>query len=234
VLELHKFEADVEELVESAQKEDKIENKLKDIIKSWDKMKFEFEMHKDTPILTETTEIVELIEQHGMDIQTMLSSKDVAEFKETVEKWRMYMKTLEIVIDKWKKVQNDWKILRPIFIESEDIRAQLPESTVVFTKVNEDWRDMMLEAYEEPGVIAAATAEGRLDKLNIFESEIESCNRALADQLESKRKLFPRFYFVSTEILLTILSNGGNPEKVNEYMGDCFDGMGLVIFEETE
>ena len=166
-----------------------------------------------------------------MDIQTMLSSKDVAEFKETVEKWRMYMKTLEIVIDKWKKVQNDWKILRPIFIESEDIRAQLPESTVVFTKVNEDWRDMMLEASEEPGVITAATAEGRLDKLNIFESEIESCNRALADQLESKRKLFPRFYFVSTEILLTILSNGGNPEKVNEYMGDCFDGMGFVIFE---
>jgi len=169
-----------------------------------------------------------------MDIQTMLSSKDVAEFKETVEKWRMYMKTLEIVIDKWKKVQNDWKILRPIFIESEDIRAQLPESTVVFTKVNEDWRDMMLEASEEPGVITAATAEGRLDKLNIFESEIESCNRALADQLESKRKLFPRFYFVSTEILLTILSNGGNPEKVNEYMGDCFDGMGFVIFEQVE
>jgi dynein heavy chain len=119
-------------LVESAQKEDKIENKLKDIIKSWDKMKFEFEMHKDTPILTETSDIVELVEQHGMDIQTMLSSKDVAEFRETVEKWSHYMKTLEIVIDKWKKVQGDWRILRPIFIESEDIRAQLPESTVVF------------------------------------------------------------------------------------------------------
>jgi len=132
VLELHKYEADVEELVESAQKEDKIENKLKDIIKAWDKMKFEFEMHKDTPILTETTDIVELVEQHGMDIQTMLSSKDVAEFRDTVEKWSHYMKTLEIVIDKWKKVQSDWRILRPIFIESEDIRAQLPESTVVF------------------------------------------------------------------------------------------------------
>lgn len=62
VLELQKYEADVEELVEGAQKEDKIENKLKDIIKSWDKMKFEFELHKDVPILCETTEIVELVE----------------------------------------------------------------------------------------------------------------------------------------------------------------------------
>jgi hypothetical protein len=62
----------------------------------------------------------------------MLASKDVAEFKETVEKWRNNMKTLDIVIDKWKKVQAEWKILRPIFIESDDIRAQLPETTVVF------------------------------------------------------------------------------------------------------
>lgn len=64
--------------------------------------------------------------------------------------------------------------------------------------------------------------------------EIESCQKALNDQLESKQKIFPRFYFVSKEILLTILSNGGNPEKVNEFMGDCFDGMNFVKFEETE
>jgi dynein heavy chain len=232
-LELQKFEVDVEELVEGAQKEDKIENKLKDIVKAWDKMKFDFEVHKDVPILAETTEIVELVEQHGMDIQGMLASKDVAEFKETVEKWRNNMKTLDSVIDKWKKVQSDWKILRPIFIESDDIRAQLPESTVIFQKVNEEWRELMIEASEEPGVIAAATAEGRLEKLKTFEAEIETCNKALSDQLESKRKLFPRFYFVSQEILLTILSNSGNPEKVNEYMGDCFDGMGFVVFDET-
>jgi hypothetical protein len=35
----------------------------------------------------------------------MLASKDVAEFKETVEKWRNNMKTLENVIEEWKKVQ---------------------------------------------------------------------------------------------------------------------------------
>jgi dynein heavy chain, axonemal len=232
-LELQKYEVDVEELVEGAQKEDKIEHKLKDIIKAWDKMKFDFEVHKDVPILAETTEIVELVEQHGMDIQGMLASKDVAEFKETVEKWRNNMKTLDSVIDKWKKVQSDWKILRPIFIESDDIRAQLPEATVTFQKVNEEWRELMIEASEDAGVISCATADGRLEKLRTFEMEIETCNKALSDQLESKRKLFPRFYFVSQEILLTILSNSGNPEKVNEYMGDCFDGMGFVVFDET-
>jgi dynein heavy chain len=85
-------------------------------------------------------------------------------------------------------------------------------------------------------VIPACTAEGRFEKLKMFESEIEVCQKALNDQLESKQKIFPRFYFVSKEILLTILSNGGNPEKVNEFMGDCFDGMNFVRFnqEQTE
>jgi len=37
--------------------------------------------------------------------------------------------------------------------------------------------------------------------------------------------MFPRFYFVSNQALLDILSNGNNPPKVDEYIGDCFDGM---------
>jgi dynein heavy chain len=123
VLELHKYEQDVEELVESAAKEDKIDNNIRNIIKQWDKQKFTFEDAAGVPILADTGDIVELVEQHGMDIQSMLGQKDVAEFREVVSKWRGYMTTLEQVIDKWKKVQADWKILRPIFIESEDIQA---------------------------------------------------------------------------------------------------------------
>jgi dynein heavy chain len=233
VLELHKYEADVEELVESAAKEDKIDTNIRKIIKEWDKMKFTFEEVSGIPCLGETGEIVELVEQHGMDIQGMLGQKDVAEFRETVSKWKGYMTTLENVIEKWRKVQGDWRILRPIFIESEDIKAQLPDAAATFQKVHEEFRELMFEVQEEPLVIPACTAEGRLDKLKYFETEIESCQKALNDQLESKQKIFPRFYFVSKEILLTILSNGGNPEKVNEFMGDCFDGMNFVKFQET-
>lgn len=40
------------------------------------------------------------------------------------------------------------------------------------------------------------------------------CEKALADYMESKRRAFPRFYFVSTADLLDILSNGNSPHKV--------------------
>jgi dynein heavy chain len=51
------------------------------------------------------------------------------------------------------------------------------------------------------------------------------CEKALNEYLEQKKKIFARFYFVSNQALLDILSNGNNPEKVDEYLGDCFDGM---------
>lgn len=44
---------------------------------------------------------------------------------------------------------------------------------------------------------------------------LQVCEKALADYMESKRRAFPRFYFVSTADLLDILSNGNNPVKVS-------------------
>ncbi len=45
------------------------------------------------------------------------------------------------------------------------------------------------------------------------------CEKALADYMESKRRSFPRFYFVSTADLLDILSNGNSPHKVGAGVG---------------
>jgi len=83
----------------------------------------------------------------------------------------------------------------------------------------------MRDACEDEYVIAACTAEGRDEALISFYQDIELCEKSLNEYLEQKKKKFPRFYFVSNQALLDILSNGNNPGKVNEYVGDCFDGM---------
>ena len=48
--------------------------------------------------------------------------------------------------------------------------------------------------------------------------------------LEEKKKVFPRFYFISNQSLLDILSNGNNPVKVDEQIGNCFDGLRNLKF----
>lgn len=92
------------------------------------------------------------------------------------------------------------------------------------------FKDLMREAREEPGVVVACTWEGREELLEGFHTEIEQCQKSLQQYLEQKRKAFARFYFVSEQALLDILSNGTNPEKVDEYLGDCFDGLKSLEF----
>jgi dynein heavy chain, axonemal len=51
-LELHKFEEEVGEIVDRAQKEEKMEQSLKKLGETWERMEFQFTKHKDTGLFT--------------------------------------------------------------------------------------------------------------------------------------------------------------------------------------
>lgn len=87
----------------------------------------------------------------------------------------------------------------------------------------------MMAVHESPLIIDACT-EGRKQSLMDMSAKIKKCQKALNDYLEQKKKVFPRFYFLSNQSLLTILSNGQNPPKVCEFIGDCFDGLKTLKF----
>ena len=234
-LELYKYAEDVNELVEGAQKEASIEKKLTGIVNYWGEATcLFFKEYKDTKILDTAMleDIVENVDLHSMDLMTMNASKDSEEFKPQLLKWQKTLKTIDQVLTLWVKVQKQWMRLEPIFLASEDIRAQLPEDTKRFEKVDAEWKGLMGDANDDPGVVNATNTEGRDKILEEFISEIDLCEKALNEYLEQKKKIFPRFYFVSNQALLDILSNGNNPEKVNEYISDCFDGMKNMKFIE--
>ena len=67
--------------------------------------------------------------------------------------------------------------------------------------------------------------------LREMESELEKCEKALADYLETKRKIFPRFYFVSTADLFDILSKGSTPHLIMRHIGKLVDSLDTLIFE---
>lgn len=229
-LQLHRYAEEVTELVDGAQKEAKIEQKLGVIQKTWETQVFDFKEYKEVPILGALDDIIENVETQAMELMGMMSSKDVEEFKEKVMHWQQNLKTVDQVIAIWVNVQRNWQRLQPIFCDSDDIRAQLPDDSRRFEQIDGQFREVMREAKEEPGVIAACTYDGRAEILNQFALEIETCEKALNEYLEQKKKIFSRFYFVSNQALLDILSNGNNPEKVDEYLGDCFDGMKRLSF----
>jgi len=229
-LHLYKFAEEVTEIVDGAQKESKIESKVNVISRTWDDLAFTFDEKGDTYELGDLGAIVEFVETQSMDLMTMLAQKEVEEFKENVSKWQKTLKTVDSVIEIWVKVQKNWSRLNPIFLASEDIRGQLPDDTKRFEKVDLDWKELMRDAVENNQVVEACTCEGREEQLNGFYQDIETCEKALNAYLEEKKKVFPRFYFLSNQSLLDILSNGNNPVKVDEELGNCFDGLRNLNF----
>lgn len=61
-------------------------------------------------------------------------------------------------------------------------------------------------------------------------SRLELCQKSLNEYLDQKKKIFPRFYFVSNVALLDMLANGTNPPKIMKYLGDCFDSLDNLVF----
>ena len=64
--------------------------------------------------------------------------------------------------------------------------------------------------------------------------QLEMCQKSLNGYFESKRLLFPRFFFISDALLLELLSDGTEPQKVMAHIGTLFDSLVQVSFDEVE
>ena len=116
----------------------------------------------------------------------------------------------------------------------------------------------MKAAIPVPNVVEACSVEGRVDLLKGMTKNLELCQKSLNEYLDMKKRIFPRFYFVSNVALLDILSNGNNPLHICQvrvrcvcacalpvcvalrrlrcvrhvqHLGDCYDSINKLKFE---
>uniref|UniRef100_A0A4W6E6H0 Dynein axonemal heavy chain 6 n=1 Tax=Lates calcarifer TaxID=8187 RepID=A0A4W6E6H0_LATCA len=150
-----------------------------------------------------------LLDDSIINVGTVASSRYVAPIKPRVDKLLRQLTLFNQTLDEWLTCQRNWLYLESIFL-APDIKRQLPAESKIMT-----------------GKIEMYMWRQTFQHNNALLDEIQKCLEAY---LESKRVIFPRFYFLSNDELLKILAQTRNPQAVQPHLRKCFDAITRLEF----
>ncbi|KAJ5066878.1 intein-containing dynein axonemal heavy chain 10 precursor [Anaeramoeba ignava] len=226
-MELTRFADIIGQITIRAMKEDVIEKEIFSIEEKWThSMNFEVRKYSRGNeerglVLSSVDEIITLVDEQNLNVQSMSSSPFAEPFTDSIRLWEKRLSLISEVIEVWISMQKKWIYLENIF-NSEDIVAQLPQEAKKFSGADKHFSKIMSQTAQNPNVLEACLQEGRLEFLKSLLNQLESCQKSLKNYLDYKRALFPRFYFISDDDLLSILGTS-DQTSIQEHIIKLFD-----------
>ena len=232
-LPLASSKVEIEEICNAADKEYGLEVALDKMQREWKGLNFSLESYKSTGsfILKQADEILTLLDDQLMKTQAVKGSPYIKCFEARARKWEGRLQLISAIMEEWLQCQKTWMYLEPIF-SSEDIMRQMPVEGRRFGVVDSYWRKTMDNAKRVGNILDfVSETEGILKTLQESNKMLDLIGKHLNEYLETKRLAFPRFYFLSNDELLSILSQTKNAKAVQPHLSKCFDAMNALVFE---
>ena len=190
---------------EKAYREAKIEEQLNEIDKKWKEIFFVLSEHKlpKLPTIANWNEINKDLDTHIMDVQQLDLSPFKGPFSDQIARWNKDLLLISSVLEEWNKCQKSWIYLQPVF-DSGDIAKDIPYEHKKFKMTDRMWRDLMTSLNNNRNVKYNCSQEGLFEKLKEANMNLENVEKGLNQYMENKRKIFPRFFFISNAQFLEI------------------------------
>ncbi|KAI3387241.1 hypothetical protein SNEBB_002654 [Seison nebaliae] len=234
-MDLDKHMKEFEVVSGSATKEHSLECALKKMKSEWEDMKFNITTYRDTDlyILSSVDDIQQMLDDHIVKTQTMKGSPFIKAFDKEIKEWEQQLLLVQQIIDSMLNMQQQWLYLEPIF-SSEDINNQMPAEGKLFRIVDASFKDIMSILVENDDVLNTAHVPGLFERLEEGNENLATINKGLNSHLEKKRLYFPRFFFLSNDEMLEILSETKDPMRVQPHLKKLFEGVGTLKFDDDE
>ena len=232
-----KYQEEISTIATAALQESILEEMMAKVTGIWEKLELDVRPYKeikDLYILGDTSEVIASLDDSLVTINTVLGSRYVAGIRTFVDSWRGKLMHFQETLDEWLTCQRNWIYLETIF-SSADIIRQLPGPAKTFQAVDKSWKLIMKQTNDDPNALKAGTHDKtRKDIFKSHNANLDKIQKDLEDYLETKRMAFPRFYFLSNDELLEILSQAKDPQAVQPHLRKCFDNLVKLEFGPEE
>ena len=233
-LNLHEYPDKVDEVINAANNEFRNKKQLADIEEFWRTANFEISDHKKGGFKVKVSEDIKLhLDEDLNTLQGIESSKFAGTaLKQEVKRWSDNLVKVQETIEEWIKVQTKWLYLEGIYIGNEDIRAQLSKETKTFEQHHKTFKNLNEKCSKNANIFANCVLnDTTLNQLQNLALSLDKSQKSLTDYLNSKRKVFPRFYFITNDDLLSILGSS-DINSIQTHLIKLFDNVKTLGFEK--
>jgi dynein heavy chain len=234
----HGFMSDLltcQDVGERASKEFRIQKNLEEMKNQWETVEFKVEQHKNTSSsVVKGFDMVEtILDEHLSTSGAMMINPYNKYFINDISDWFTKMQTISFVVEEWRKFQAQWAYLQPIF-EFGDISRYLALEADMFKVADKFAKSKVASAKQIKKVLLVCTEENFLQQMKEQNANLEKIQHELNHYLETKRSKFARFYFLSNDDLLSILSQTKEVERIQAHLYKVFENMSKLQFDEEK